>query len=319
VATSISGAVAAVADPEREQQLAEEARRRVPAGAAAVAAGLLTLCGDVWTGIAFRDIPRAGFLESLGQAAEPGPIGRLETVRLAAYQYYEDHAGAIVGSAVLRALGLLGLAWAVTFLALATRARRPEFPRIGVYVTLVGGVLSALGFVLGTTGSATAISNFLDGPHTVDAASDVGSDNSLLAASQIVEPFGRLTLAAGLFLVSLNAMRTGLLTRFLGILGLVTGFLVVFPLGSVSDDAYYATAVVQAFWLVAIGLLMLGRLPGDEPPAWHTGRAEPWPSQRDVAEARRKRAQPPPEPEPEPVPAGRPHPSSKKRKRKRRG
>jgi hypothetical protein len=299
--------VAAVTDPE--QQLAWEARQRVPAGAAAIAAGLLTLAGDIWTGIAFRDIPRAGFLESLGHVAEPGPIGQAETVRVATYQFYEDHAGAIVGSAVVRAVGLLALAWAVTYLANATRARRPEFPRIGVYIGLVGGVLSAIGLVLGTFGSAAAISDFLDGPRTVDAARDVGG-NSVLLTSQIIEPVGRLALAAGIFLVALNAMRTGLLTRFLGILGLITGFLIVFPLGPVS--------VVQAFWLIALGMIVLGVTPGGPPPAWRTGQAEPWPSQREMAEARRKQAEPQPEPEPEPVPAGRPHPASKKRKRKRR-
>jgi hypothetical protein len=301
--------VAAVTEPE--QQLAWEERHRKPAAAAAIAAGLLTLAGDIWTGIAFRDIPRAGFLEALGHATEAGPIGRTESVRVATYQFYEDHAAAIVGSAAVRAVGLLALAWAITYLANATRARRPEFPRIGVYIGLVGGVLSAIGLILGTFGSATAISDFLDGQRTVDAARDVGG-NSVMLTSQIIEPVGRLALAAGIFLVALNAMRTGLLTRFLGILGLITGFLIVFPLGPVS--------VVQAFWLIALGMIVLGVAPGGPPPAWRTGRAEPWPSQRELAEARRgQQAKPAPEPEPEPVPAGRPHPASKKRKRKRRG
>jgi hypothetical protein len=62
-------------------------------------------------------------------------------------------------------------------------------------------------------------------------------------------------------------------------------------------------------------------VPGGAPPAWRTGDAEPWPSQRDVAKARRAAREPAPEPEPE-LPHGtapaRPHPSSKKRKRKRR-
>jgi hypothetical protein len=86
----------------------------------------------------------------------------------------------------------------------------------------------------------------------------------------------------------------------------------VFPLGPVS--------VVQSFWLIAVGMIVLGVIPGGQPPAWRTGKAEPWPSQREIAEARRRQAKPErqPEPEPEPVPAGRPHPASKKRKRKRR-
>jgi hypothetical protein len=71
------------------------------------------------------------------------------------------------------------------------------------------------------------------------------------------------------------------------------------------------------------------------PPAWSTGKAEPWPSQQEAREAReRGKRETSGEPhggssdelaadreiEPEPVAAGqgRLHPSSKKRKRKRR-
>jgi hypothetical protein len=61
---------------------------------------------------------------------------------------------------------------------------------------------------------------------------------------------------------------------------------------------------------------------GGTPPAWRTGKAEPWPSQREIAEARRAAAprneQAEPEAEPAVAAAGRAHPSSKKRKRKRR-
>ena len=74
-------------------------------------------------------------------------------------------------------------------------------------------------------------------------------------------------------------MRAGLLTRFVGILGVIVGALVIIPIGPVQ--------VVQPFWLLAIGLLFAGAWPGGAPPAWRTGRAEPWPSQQEVAEARR--------------------------------
>jgi hypothetical protein len=77
--------------------------------------------------------------------------------------------------------------------------------------------------------------------------------------------------------------------------------------------------LVQAFWLVALGLMLIGRI--SMPPAWRTGKAEPWPSAREAAERRREAEQRRQgiEPEPKPKPAAKPqHPSSKKRKRKRR-
>jgi hypothetical protein len=307
--------VAAVADPD--QQLAWEDRQRKGAGVAGVLAGVATFAADIWSQTTFRDVPRPGFLESLGQAAESGPIGRVESVRVAYFQFYDDNAAAILGSSVLRGLGLLALAWAVTFLAVATRARRHEFPRLVIYATLIGAALSAISSILGAFGSSMAVSDFLAGPRTVDEAGELGG-GSLLVTAQFIGLIGQLPLAAGLFLTCLNAQRVGLLTRFLGILGMITAFLMVFPLGPLP--------VVQAFWLVALGLVILGSVPGGAPPAWRTGKAEPWPSQQEMAEARRRQAEArrggrpaaPADEQPEPVAAGRPHPSSKKRKRKRR-
>jgi hypothetical protein len=158
-----------------------------------------------------------------------------------------------------------------------------------------------------------AVSDFLDGPRTVDDAHDIGGGSLLIIAS-LLRQIGPLAVVAGLFLVSLNAMRTGLLTRFLGILGVVGAVLMILPL--------MPLPVVLAFWSIAVGLMLLGV--GNTPPAWRTGNAEPWPSakegaQRRRAEEDRKQGITRPEPEPQPVAAAHPHPSSKKRKRKRRG
>jgi hypothetical protein len=116
----------------------------------------------------------------------------------------------------------------------------------------------------------------------------------------------------------------GLLTTFMGILGAISGALIVFQFAGVS-------AIVQAFWLGALGVLFLGRWPGGRGPAWESGEAEPWPT---VAQRRAELAPPPPpqaepdraaEPdqaagqeraaEPEPVPE---RPASRKRRKKKR-
>jgi hypothetical protein len=66
----------------------------------------------------------------------------------------------------------------------------------------------------------------------------------------------------------------------MGILGCIIGALVIIPLGPLP--------VVQSFWLLALGALLLGRWPAGMPPAWRTGAAEPWPSQSEVAQQRRE-------------------------------
>ena len=309
----------AVAGDAREDQLAWEARQRPRAGAAAILSAILTLAGYLWLSVALRDPPRAGYLESLRQAAEEGPIGEAPSLHTNGLQFYVDQAPAVLGSGVVRALGMLALAWVVTFLAVATRARRPEFPRIAVYVPLVGGVLLALSYVMLPLAQLSAFNDFLDGPRTVDAVRDIDA-GSFGVTGQLLGFIGQFTVAAGLMLVSLNAMRAGLLSRFLGILGVVAGVLGVLP-------QLMPMPIVQSFWLVAVGLLLLGAMRAGLPPAWRTGRAEPWPTAVEAANRRREaeerrqgiRPEPKPKQQAEPVPAAaRPHPSSKKRKRKRR-
>jgi hypothetical protein len=303
--------VEAVADPE--QQLAWEARQRPRAGIAAIVGAILTVGSFIWSAAAFKDLPHSYFLTSLERAFQPGSIGGRPSLRTPEFQFYDSHAFTFIASSIVRGIAYLGFAWAVTFLAQATRARRPELPRLIVYVPLVGAVLTAVGSVLGGVGTVIAVQHFLDGPRTVDAAADVASDSLLLTAN-LISTLAPLAIAAGLLLVCLNAMRVGLLTRFLGILGMIVAALAVI--------LQFVFAFAVTFWLLSLGLLFLNLVPGGAPPAWQTGKAEPWPSQREIAAARRgvPRGQAPEEPAPEPAEAstGRAHPASRKRKRKRR-
>jgi hypothetical protein len=303
--------VAAVADPQ--QQLAWEARWRPRAGMAAVVAGLFTLAGFMWTAFAFRDLPHSWFAQSLQQALEPGAIGSQPSLRTPEYEFYDGLSFTFIGSSLVRGLAYLAFAYAITFLAVSTRARRPELPKIVVYISLVGAVLLAVAGVLGGIGTVVAVNKFLDGPRTVDAAGDVATDSLLLTAN-LISQLAPLLVAAGLLLISLNAMRVGLLTRFLGILGMISGALAVL--------SQFVFSFLQAFWLIAIGFLFLGLQRGGLPPAWRTGQAEPWPGRQPAAprgKAAAPAAEAEAEPEPVPAPVGRPNPSSsKKRKRKRR-
>ena len=310
--------MAAVADSQ--QQLAWEARQRPRAGLIAIASAVLMIGGVVLTAVSLQDIPRSSFLQSLGQAFKSGPIGNQPSLHIREFEYLDDHTLTFIGTGVIRALALVGLAWVVTFLALATRARRPDMSSLILYVALVGPVLAAIGSLLGAVGTIAAIDSFLSGPRTVDAARDALSSPVLIAASLLADNLAPLLVAAGLLLLALNAMRVGLLTRFLGILGMITGGLAVLTMMQTSQPLF---AFVSTFWLLALAMLFFDRLPSGTPPAWRTGQAEPWPSQREVAEARRAgRSRATPERQPEPAIAGtrtaRPHPSSKKRKRKRR-
>jgi hypothetical protein len=77
---------------------------------------------------------------------------------------------------------------------------------------------------------------------------------------------------------------------------------------------------IVVFWLLAVALLFARRWPQGMPPAWETGRAEPWPSSTEVAEQRAAARAQARESEPEVSENGpsAPNVSSSKRKRKRR-
>jgi hypothetical protein len=297
--------MAVVDDPQ--EQLAWEARQRPRAAIAAFLSAALTLGAEIFIGASLRDIPHASYLTALQKALQPGDYGKEQSLHVPAYQFVHDHAAVLIGGNLARALGFAALGFAVTFLAAATRSRRPELPRIAVPLALVGALLLAVAYVLQAAG-VTAISSFLDGARTVDDAKDVGR-GTVSATASFVQLGGQLALAVGFVLISLNAMRAGLLTRFLGILGVIVGILTIFPIGPV--------LVVQPVWLLAVGLIFAGSWPGGVPPAWRTGRAEPWPNAQQVAAERRAmRGQPaaePAAPAPEPQRAG-----QARRKRKRR-
>jgi hypothetical protein len=246
-------------------------------------------------------------------------MGSQRSLALPFFEYYQDHSAAIVASVVLVALGSVALGWALTYLAVAVRARRPEFPKLLLYLPLVAGALQGLSTILAAFGTNSAINSFLDGERTVDSADDIAASGITLFAQLLGLP-GALGLALAVVFVSLNAMRVGLLTRFMGVLGIITGVLQILPFGG-------PLPVVQCFWLLMLGVLFLGRWPGGEPPAWRTGDAEPWPTSAEVREQKARAAaerrgetwDPPAEAEPEPVGAGpSPATSARKRKRKRR-
>jgi uncharacterized membrane protein YbhN (UPF0104 family) len=109
---------------ETSDQLAWEAERRTRAGLSALAAAVLTMAAALASALIFRDIPRSGFVDSLERARTPRRLGALESLRVTLYEFYEDHAAAIIGSSVARALGFLAIGVALSYLGHAT-ARAP--------------------------------------------------------------------------------------------------------------------------------------------------------------------------------------------------
>jgi hypothetical protein len=292
-----------------EQQLEWEARHRGRAAVASALGGALLFTGLLARALITGRAPNTSYLESLQHAERPGEVGALPSLQAPVANFLSDHAFVLLLTFFVEALGLFGIAYAMTFLAAATKARRDRFPKVALYLPVVGGVLAGIASIARGIGRLIDVNQFLDGSRTVESAQDIGLGGLSLVAEVLLYP-ATIALGAGIIMVSLQAMRAGLLTRFLGIMGVFVGGLQVVQV--------VPLPLVQAYWFVALAVVLGGKRPQSEPPAWRTGREEPWPSGEQIAAARREKrgAQ---QPKPEPVPAGGvPHAATSKRKRKRR-
>ena len=312
-----------------EQTLADEHRRRAQAGAAAIAAGILTIAGGALAALIYSDLPTVPVLDSLRERLAPAaPEPGLKALQV---RWYDDNAVKLILVSIVLALAAAAIGLTLSHLYRSAKARRPELSRNLVIAAIAGAVLVAISGIVQAIGVSIEAASFAgSADQTSEAAGDV-LQSPVVVAALLLRQIGVFALGFAFVMLALNAMRVGLLTRFMGVLGIIVGVLFIVPLGS-------SLPIVQAYWLVALGVLFLGRWPSGQPPAWVTGVAQPWPTQQQLREARlerqadaaaesdsepkprgtsRERAEAPETPAPE-MPERRPHPSSKKHRRKRR-
>jgi hypothetical protein len=99
-------------------------------------------------------------------------------------------------------------------------------------------------------------------------ANKITSDNGTLQASQGLLFPAVLGLVVMMVYVSLQSLRAGLVTKFLGSLGMALGasMILILPIAVLGMLA----------WTGWLGLTFVGRVPGGRPPAWAAGKAIPW-------------------------------------------
>ena len=324
-----------------EEGLAWEAENRGRATFAALGGAFLTITGVLLTTLGQ---PNAGafddrivtVVDAMGRTAagQPVPPGRIS-----AYTLDVGNAPVVpIVGAVLYALGSLAIFWVLGYLFRAIRGRRPGFPQFALVLAAVGAVGYGLGRGVAEIARYVGAHDFVSSPDKSNSAATDALSPPAALIGQIIWQAAALALGFAFVLICLNAMRVGLLTRFMGVLGIIVGVTFVLPLDS--------QGIIRVFWLAAIGALFAGRWPTGIPKAWATGQAEPWPTQqqlreqRDAARAesaaaagdnepgtprasgRGTPATPPPMApsprRPDPAAAGNEHAASKKKKRKRR-
>ncbi len=105
------------------------------------------------------------------------------------------------------------------------------------------------------------------GPPDAEASS-VTDDNGTLQASQGLLFPAVLGLVVMMVYIPLQALRAGLLTRFLGSLAMALGasMILILPVA----------VLAMLAWTGFLGLMFVGKVPGGRPPAWDAGEAVPW-------------------------------------------
>jgi hypothetical protein len=100
-------------------------------------------------------------------------------------------------------------------------------------------------------------------------ADHLNKHTTLLVAGGLISTIGVLALVFGMIYTNLWSMRTGLLSRFWGMLGIAFGLFLVIPI--------FPPIPGLVLWFAAISLMFLGFWPRPLPPAWGAGEAIPWP------------------------------------------
>jgi hypothetical protein len=201
----------------------------------------------------------------------------------------------------------------------AARFRRPTMWPPARMLVLVGGIAVAVASIAHELVYAIETHKFAVGTdhsrHAVEQALTKGAANQIVAYLSLL---AGLALVVGMIVVLLNTLRTGLLPRWMAFLGMFSALLILLP------NIGATLQLIPAFWLVMMGLLLAGRWPGGDPPAWAAGEARPWPSRAQMQAERGGRAKAPATVtasagDAPPAPAQPAAASSRKRRRKRGG
>jgi len=302
------------------RQVEAESARRGRLAVPAFAGGFLYLLSAIIITETLSGAPTVGLIQGLTPALE-GDANPAVSPRTPEVKFISHHAFTLVTGGVLAAAAVGVLTLVLLLLADATIFRRPESFKPMRPLIMVGGIGVAVVTIAHQVVSAIETHKFAVGSdHTNSAVEQALTTGTATALVDYLALIAGLVLAVGMIGLMINALRTGLLVRWLAFLGMFTGILIVLPIGGAELQ------IVPAFWMVMIGILYAGKWPNGEPPAWAAGAAVPWPSRAQMA-GRGGAPQPAAaaagangssaaEPAPAPAPSGTGG-SSRKRRRKR--
>ena len=216
---------------EITEQLAREADWRRRLSVPAFACGFLYLLSGITISETLKGAPTVGLLQGI-EPALSGVANPAVSPRAAEVRFISHHSLPLIAGSIVAAVAIVGLTLVLLLLVNATRFRRPETWRLARPLVLFGGVAVALVSVGHQVVGALLAHHFVVGHdfsgHAVEHALTNGTAN---VVSDYLDLLAGFALAAGMIVTMLGAMRVGLLVRWVGVLGIVTGVLIFLPIG----------------------------------------------------------------------------------------
>ncbi len=257
-------------------QVAHESQRRNRLGVPSIAGGVLFLLGGVIVTTTLRPLPTVGAIQGLAPALR-GEANPAVSPGAAEVRFIDHHAFGLIAGNILQAVAIFFLLMVLLFLLGAVRFRRPETSSIARSLVISGGAVMVFVSIAHPVAQVLNAHSFVTGhDFTAEAVNHALTQSTVLEVSEYLGLLGGLALAAGMVVVTLGATRTGLMARWMMYLGIFAALLAFTPFGLALGEVQQ---LIPAFWMVSTGILLMGRWPGGDPPAWAAGEARPWPSQ----------------------------------------
>jgi hypothetical protein len=269
---------------EQREQIDRELDRRKRLSVPAFAGGFLYLLSAIVITSTLNGLPTVGPLEGLAPTLQ-GVSEPTVSPRAPEVKYISHHAFAFISGSVIAAVAVLALTLVLLLLFDASSFRRPQTWGPARILVLVGGIAVAVASIAHEVVYAIETHNFSTGNdfsrHAVEQALTKAPANQIVAYLSLL---AGIALVVGMVVVMLNSLRTGLLPRWVAFLGMFSALLILLP------NIGPTLQLIPAFWLVMMGMLLSGKWPGGDPPAWEAGEARPWPSRAQVQAERAGRA-----------------------------
>jgi hypothetical protein len=181
-----------------------------------------------------------------------------------------DHSTALLGGAILLAVGAALFSAPLYYLLRAAKARNKEIRSSMLAFAFIGPILLGVRSILGWIATHDIANQFIAGSnHSADTAKHLIDNSSLADTATALGLPAVLGLVVAMIYIPMMAMRVGLIPRFWGTLGMA--------LGVGSALLGLVAFVGLAFWFAYVGFLIGGWLKAGRPPAWDAGEAIPWP------------------------------------------